>query len=257
MQKLISTIILFYMFSYTTIQADSTISNIWNSFTQKEYNILLAPSAIRTVEGKQRKSINKVYKKVLKELVRQDKMKNIELNLKVFSAKRGGGLEQFKDADIKSYYILKNMLERQVYLYTGEDIPSEIKDEDSFDFDFSLIDEPSVKKTIPKQTEIFSSSFMELSELYNQEVIELNNAKHPFRVKGDPVMKRVDAILGLYFHAINDKEVQVTIVFNDIDKNSGDVRSIIKRITPIDITTSDFKIVSAINKILHFIRENE
>jgi len=193
-----------------------SLSKVLMKFQGDEYNMLLAPKqvVINKKKRKTEKAIQKGFSRSISEVMRQVKLRDIALNLKVFTP-RGSNLEQYRDEDTKSYSILKEALNQQVTLREAlfdklmskttnnkasninvDDIKLEISD-DAFDIsDDEVID--NLNEVI-SPADAFIGSFVELSELYNNEVLQLHKVKHPFLNKGKPNLKPVNSVLGMTF----------------------------------------------------------
>ncbi|NPA65871.1 MAG: hypothetical protein GXO11_03215 [Epsilonproteobacteria bacterium] len=190
-------------------------------FEGDEYNMLLFPMKV-VVKGKKKKTIKAItkgYKRAIAELTRQVKLRDINLHLKVFT-KRGSNLPQYKEQDIQSYEILKQMLDQQVSIReqlfedsqevaTAKNQPANVTaDEIDVDIDDSAFDISDDKVTLDNGSggsmqvspeDAFITGFVEMSELYNQEVLQLYKALHPFNVEGKPEMKPVHSVFGMAF----------------------------------------------------------
>ena len=232
-----------------------SLSKLLIQFQGNEYNILLAPKQI-VVPGryhKTRKAINKGYKRAVAEIIRIVRMKNLHLNLKSFSP-NGSNLPQYIKEDEQTYKILKDMLEAQVKFreslkdefqqatstpkksesshVSADDIDVDL-DDNAFDITDDKADSGEMKNISP--AEIFTTAFVELSELYNQEVLQLSKALHPFNVKGKPKMKPVHSVFGMAFFPTKDgavKKMRIYIVLCNINTESAQSVQIIAKEVP-------------------------
>ncbi len=204
-------------------KSNVSLSKVLMRFQGEEYNMLLSPRQI-ILSGKKkktRKSINKGYRRAILELKRQVKLRGLDFNLKIFTG-RGSNLPQYIDQDIESYELLKRMLEQQVSIReqifdeslissesktvvnkttSTDDIDIDDIGDDAFDISEDEVslnnDSGSMMNISP--AEAFTSGYLELSELYNQEVLQLHKAEHPFRVNSKPAMKNVHSVFGMAF----------------------------------------------------------
>lgn len=235
-----------------------SLSKLLIRFQGDEYNMLLAPKQV-VVPGrykKTRKAINKGYKRAVLEIIRLVRMKNLQLNLKSFSPK-GSNLPQYIEEDKQSYDILKNMLEAQVKFreslqdvfqkpvkkeqtkkeessgsITADDIDVDI-DDSAFDITEDKMDVGEMENISP--AEIFKTAFIEMSELYNQEVLQLSKALHPFNVKGKPKMKPVHSVFGMAFFPTKDgavKKMRIYIVLCNINTETAQGVQIVAKEIP-------------------------
>ena len=232
-----------------------SLSKLLVKFQGNEYNILLAPKHV-VISGKGRKTkkaINKGYKRAVSELIRTVGMKDLDLNIKSFNS-RGSNLVQYKEQDSETYEILKEMLTVQVTLSESINLDTSLStsskesvsasvsaddiDIDNMDFSddaFDISDDEvsatgSMKNISP--SEAFTSSFVEMSELYNQEVLQLFNAKHPFLVKGVPKMKPVHSVFGMAFFPTKEgsiKYMRLYIVLCNINTEEDQSTQIIAK----------------------------
>lgn len=180
-------------------------------------------------------------------------MRNLQLNLKSFSPK-GSNLPEYRKEDAKSYWILKNMLEAQVKFreslkdvftqpkkepkeekkgaVTADDIDIDLGD-DAFDITDDKADVGEMQNISP--AEIFKTAFIEMSELYNQEVLQLSKALHPFNVKGKPKMKPVHSVFGMAFFPTKDgavKKMRIYLVLCNINTETPQGVQIIAKEVP-------------------------
>ena len=194
-----------------------SLAKLLIQFQGGEYNMLLAPKQI-VAPGRYhrtRKAIDKGYKRAVAEIIRIVRMENLHLNLKSFSPK-GSNLPQYIKEDKQTYKILKDMLEAQVKFreslkdefQQATPIPKKSKNThisaDDIDVNDDAFDITNYKPNSGEMNnispaEIFTTAFVELSELYNQEVLQLSKALHPFNVRGRPEMKPVHSVFGMAF----------------------------------------------------------
>lgn len=192
-------LIVLMLSSLVSAKSNVSLSKLLVKFQGNEYNLLLAPKHIvmSSKKKKTKKALNKGYKRAVSELIRLVRIRDLDLNIKGFKSS-GSNLKQYMDKDSQSYEILKEMLIAQVTLSESfkEDeelsaISSNISKKVSasdIDIDMDLGDD-AFDITEDKATtgsminvspaEAFSTSFVEMSELYNQEVLELSKALHP------------------------------------------------------------------------------
>jgi len=253
-----------------------SLSKVLLSFQGEEYNILLSPRQI-VLSGKKkktRKAINKGYKRAILELKRQVALRKVKLNLKIFTAK-GSNLPQYQEADIQSYTLLKTMLEQQVsireQLFDDAELTAATKptvettsvddididiDEDAFDIsddEASIANDSGAMMNI-SPAEAFTTGFIELSEEYNQEVLELYKAEHPFKVNGKPTMKNVHSVFGMAFFPTkygSVKMMRIYVVLCNINtENAQSVQVIAKEIPNFRWDRNYLYISSATGKLL-------
>ena len=232
-----------------------SLSKLLIQFQGGEYNMLLAPKQI-VAPGRYhrtRKAIDKGYKRAVAEIIRIVRMKNLHLNLKSFSP-NGSNLPQYIKEDKQTYKILKEMLEAQVKFreslkdefqqatstpkksesnhVSADDIDVDL-DDNAFDITDDKADSGEMKNISP--AEIFTTAFVELSELYNQEVLQLSKALHPFNVRGKPKMKPVHSVFGMAFFPTKDgavKKMRIYIVLCNINTESAQSVQIIAKEVP-------------------------
>lgn len=224
-------------------------------FQGNEYNMLLAPKLviISKKRPKTEKAIQKGFKRSISETMRQVKLRDIALNLKVFTP-QGSNLEQYRDEDTKSYEILKQALNQQITLrealldkltsakkynkktkknnIDADDIKLEISD-DAFDISDDEITNNLNEVISP--ADAFIGSFVELSELYNNEVLQLHKAKHPFLNNGRPMLKTVHSVFGMAFFPTkygSIKMMKIYIVLCNINTESEKSMQIIAKEIP-------------------------
>lgn len=203
-------------------KSNVSLAKVLLGFQSEEYNVLLSPRQI-VMSGKKRKTrkaINKGYKRAIMELKREVKLREVKLNLKIFTA-RGSNLPQYQDRDINSYTLLKSMLEQQVSIREqifdtssgGNIAPTELKKTTSVDdidmdigddaFDISddkgeVADSKSGALMNISPAEAFQTGFIELSEQYG-EVLQLHKVLHPFKINGKPKKKNIHSVFGMAF----------------------------------------------------------
>ncbi len=259
--KMIARILLVIAILSTAIYAKSNISlaKTLMRFQGEEYNILLSPRQI-VIPGKKkktRKAINKGYKRAILELKRQVNLRAISLNLKIFTSK-GSNLPQYIDKDIKSYELLKKMLEQQVgireQLFEDKPVSSKTKTavnkkisvddidideigDDVYDIssDSTEVQDESGTMLNISPAETFTTAYVELSEQYNQEVLELYDVVHPFSVNNKPVMKNVHSVFGMAFFPTKYgtiKMMRVYVVLCNINTESQQSVQIIAKEIP-------------------------
>ncbi len=255
-----------------------SLSKLLVKFQGNEYNILLAPKHIVTHgRGKKtKKAINKGYKRAVSELIRIVRMRDIELNLKIFS-KNGSTLDQYKEQDSQTFEILQEMLVAQVTISesinfdtqstpTTSNVNSAVTADDiDMDMDFGddafdISDESATSSTSGASmtnispAEAFTASFVEMSELYNQEVVQLHQALHPFDVKGEPKMKDIHSVFGMAFFPTKNgsiKSMRIYMVLCNINtEEDSSVQIIAKEIKEFRWDRNHLYISGSTGKIL-------
>ena len=222
--KIILIILLSISISYG--KTNVSLSKILMAFQGHSYNMLIAPKQI-VLSGKMkktRKAIHKGYKRAISELERQVILRDIDFNLKFFTAK-GSRIPSYEEQDIESYELLNEMLKQQVSLREQlleevnikstskvalnvkksiDDIDVDIGD-DAFDItnDVAEVENEGGELMNISPSEAFTSSYIELAELYNQQVLELSKTTHPFLLNSKPVMKKVHSVFGMAFSLQN------------------------------------------------------
>ena len=203
-----------------------SLSRLLLRFKGNEYNMLLAPKEV-VVAGKKRKTrkaINRGYKRAIREIMRQLYLRKLDFNIKAFGP-NGSNVKEYQEEDKEAYKILKEMLKTQINLRgqifssipkentpiktktTADDIDLDIGD-DAFD-----ISQEKTSNMAVSPADAFRESFIELSELYNQQVLELYKALHPFNVKGKTVKKRVNSVFGMAFFPDKDGSVHIIKIY--------------------------------------------
>jgi len=244
----------------TSIYAKSNISlsKVLMRFQGEEYNMLLAPQQI-VLSGKKKKTkkaTNKGYIRAIQELKRQVKLRGMDFNLKMFK-KRGSTLPQYIEQDKESYLLLKQMLEQQVSIReqlfddiatkpsqsttnkitSADDIDIDDIGDDAFDIseDEITIENEDGSMLNIRPADAFTTGYIELSEQYNQEVLQLHKVQHPFNVKGKPAMKNVHSVFGMAFFPTkygSIKMMRVYIVLCNINTESTQSVQIIAKEIP-------------------------
>lgn len=247
MKKLV--VVLFLISNLFAIQ-NISLSKLLMKFQGDEYNVLLAPKLV-IVSGrkrKTRKAINIGYIRAIAELKRQLRLRDIHCNIKVFTP-AGSNLPQYIEQDKKAYKILKEMLKQQIEISEqlkvfntkkAPDLNKKVSANDiDINIDDSAFDISSDKATMNNNLVIspadaFISSFVEMSELYNQQVNELYKVWHPFNINGRPVMKHVHSVFGMAFFptkygAIKLMRIYIFLANINTEKNKS-VQIIVKEI---------------------------
>jgi hypothetical protein len=269
MKKII--VMIFLLFSDLAIAKDNvSLSKILLKFQGGEYNMLLFPPDL-VIEGKKRrtrKAINKGYMRALDELVRQIEMRGIALHIKSFN-QNGSTLPQYRKQDKKSYKILKQMMTMQVKI--REDIFDDEKQTKSnkninkkvnandINVNLDNVFDISNDKTdnigeVLSPSEAFISGFVEMSELYNAQVLKLSDALHPFDIKGKPVMKHVHSVFGIAFFPyeigrIKMMRMYIILAVINTEKNKS-VQIIAKNIPSFEWDRNYLYISAATGKII-------
>jgi hypothetical protein len=257
-----------------------SLSKVLIRFQGGEYNMLLSPKQV-VLTGKKkktRKAINKGYKRAIAELKRQVQIRGMSFNLKIFTSS-GSGLPQYEEKDIKTYGILKEMLNQQASIreqlfdetiqpvQSTQATATATATADSVDMDMDLgddafdisDDEASIKKDDGKilnisPAEAFTAGFLELSELYNQSVIQLSKALHPFKIKGRVAMRNVHSVFGIVFFPSKHgsiKQMRMYVVLCNINtENDQSVQIIVKEIPNFKWDRNYLYISAATGKIL-------
>jgi hypothetical protein len=229
-------VIVFLLITHSFAIENISLSKTLIKFQGDEYNILLAPKMTVTSgqKNKTRKAINKGYIRAISELKRQIKLKDIQCNLKIFT-QRGSSLPQYKTQDIQAYKLLKQMLNQQVTIreqleeefskslkkdvkqlkekVSVDDIDIDI-DDDAFDIsdeETQISENNSMLNISP--AEAFTTGYIELSELYNQEVLQLYKTLHPFKINSRPMMKHVHSVFGMAFFPTKYGSVKLMRVY--------------------------------------------
>lgn len=243
--------ILLMVSSLSYAKSNVSLSKLLVKFQGNEYNLLLSPKHIvmSSKKKKTRKAINKGYKRAVSELMRLMKMRDLDLNMKAFKSS-GSNLEQYLEADSKTYTILKDMLVAQVTLsesfkedeeltqvstesvnpnISADDINMDLGD-DAFDITEDKAVSGSMINVSP--AEAFTTSFVEMSELYNEEVLELSKTLHPFNIKGKPKMKNIHSVFGMAFFPTKKgaiKNMRIYIVLCNINSEQAQSVQIISK----------------------------
>ena len=240
-------------------KSNVSLSKVLMRFQGEEYNVLLSPRQIilSGKKAKTRKAINKGYKRAILELKRQVKLRGLDFNLKIFTG-RGSNLPQYIDQDIESYVLLKMMLEQQVSIreqlfdesqaksvtktnvnerVSVDDIDIGDIGDDAFDIseDEASIEDKSGTMMNISPAEAFTTGYVELSELYNQEVLQLHSAKHPFKIKDKPAMRNVHSVFGMAFFPTkygSVKMMRVYVVLCNINTETAQSVQIIAKEIP-------------------------
>jgi len=220
-------IILFMLFgSFMYGLQNVSLSKLLLKFKGDEYNMLLAPKEV-ILAGKKRKTrkqINRGYKRAIREIMRQLYLRKLDFNIKAFGP-NGSNVKEYQEEDKEAYKILKEMLKVQINLRKQifTDTPSDntpIKTKTTagnIDFDIGDdafdISEEKNSNMVVSPADAFKESFIELSELYNQQVLELYKALHPFNIKGKTVKKRVNSIFGMAFFPDIDGSIHIIKIY--------------------------------------------
>lgn len=271
------TVVFLIMFTSLMFGAENvSLSKLLIKFQGNEYNVLLAPKHIvlNSKGRKTRKAINKGYKRAVSELIRLVAMRDLDLNIKNFKP-TGSNLKQYVEQDSQSFQILKEMLISQVTLsesinfdesqsktstqdistaVSAEDIDVDMDfGDDAFDISEEKVSSAGSMSNI-SPAEAFRSSFIELSELYNQQVLQLYNAKHPFNVKGVAKMKPVHSVFGMAFFPSKEgsvKTMRLYIVLCNINtEENQSVQIIAKEVKAFRWDRNHLYISGATGKIL-------
>ena len=267
-------IVLFMLFSSLMYGLQNvSLSRLLLKFKGDEYNMLLAPKEV-VVAGKKRKTrkaINKGYKRAIREIMRQLYLRKLDFNVKAFGP-NGSNVKEYQEEDKEAYEILKEMLKTQINLRgqifssipkentpiktktTADDIDLDIGD-DAFD-----ISKEKTSNMAVSPSDAFRESFIELSELYNQQVLELYKALHPFNIKGKTVKKRVNSVFGMAFFPDKDGSVYIIKIYlflgiiNSESQNS--VQIIVKEIPNFIWERNALYISGATGKVLRQLISN-
>ena len=234
-------------------------------FQGDEYNMLLFPKEVVVVgkKKKTRRAINKGYKRAISELTRQVRLRNLDVNIKIFTH-NGSTLPQYKKEDKKSYELLKNMMQQQIALRKQlfldapvkksdnqqqtivqsaddvniDDLGDEDYGDDAYDIsaDEANIDDGSGKLMKIDAESAFISGYSELVEnYYNEEVLSISKAKHPFDVNGMVKMKNVHTVFGMAFFPTkygSIKMMNIYVVLCNIKTEEDDAAQIIVKEIP-------------------------
>ncbi len=187
---------------------------------------------------KTKQAVNKGYKRAVSELIRLVKIRDLDLNIKAFKPS-GSNLEQYIEQDSQTYSILKDMLIAQVTLSesfkedeelsaVSESVNTQVSAKDiDMDMDlgddaFDITDDKATSGSMVNVSpaEAFKTSFVEMSELYNQEVLHLSHALHPFNIKSKPKMKNIHSVFGMAFFPTKKgaiKNMRIYIVLCNIN----------------------------------------
>lgn len=242
----------FLFASLSFAKENVSLSKTLLKFQGEEYNMLLFPHHVVATgkKKKTRKAIKKGYSRAVSELMRQISIRGINLNLKAFTS-RGSNLKQYKQEDSESYDILKDMIKMQVQIresifeeiadiktettkttLSADDIDIDIGDDA---FDISEDEVTTEDNQVISPAEAFTSGYVELSSLYNNQVLELYKALHPFNIKGKPSMKNVHSVFGISFFPTKDgriKMMKMYIVLANINTESKQSVQIIVKDIP-------------------------
>lgn len=244
-------IITVFLSSISVAKNNISLSKTLLRFQGEEYNTLLFPHHV-VVNGKKRKTkiaISKGYKRAIRELERQVARKGVSLNIKGFN-KNGSNLPQYIEQDAESYALLKEMIRMQVEIRESIfedvlDIPEEktkvnvSADDIDLDlddaFDISNDKGKTENDKLLSPAEAFSSGYVELSENYNAQVLELHKVKHPFNINGKPMMKKVHSVFGLSFFPTKNgriKMMKLYVILVNINSESAKSVQIIAKDVP-------------------------
>lgn len=201
--------------SYANSLGNISLAKVLNKYRGSEYSVLLMPqSTITSGRGDRvKEEVQKGYVRSVAELMRQVELRNIKLNLKVFSPD-GSNLPQYIEQDKKAYSLLKDLLDKQVAIKDSilkdfKDVKDNLGSKTSADsigldeIDDSAYDVSKQKSSFKgvSPNDLFVDAFIQLSEPYNNgKVTNISKAKHPYlSASGTSVMKNVQSIYGMAF----------------------------------------------------------
>jgi hypothetical protein len=252
-------------------------------FQGDQYNVLLAPKQI-VVTGKKkktRKAINKGYKRAVSEMIRQLRLRGMDVNFKGFHPSLGDPrLPQYMDQDVESYTILDNLMAAQITVKEAYQDDAQMKqsstevsstvqvsaDDIDLDIDDSAFD--ISEETVQTKTssgaiapvnakDAFRDAFREMSEQYNQEVLSFADVVHPFAVEGEPKMLNVHSVFGMGFFPTKNgavKQIKIYVILCIINTEEADsVEIILKPIPTFRWDRNYLYISGATGKILRMI----